>query len=663
MYGMPQDRIPVAAPFNEDRIAPALAGLIGGEGYWRAGTLAGIARTGDYLTGRTDQLPDQYRGWFWSRFIGRIGAVALRSCAYPVHAELREVLLATLDAWAATPFADPAAVARMRTGTIELTDTQVYGARDDRGALVAVHGLGSGESGRHFVELRTGAAAPPAPGEITEAAHVPTDGWGTPDQLRRLTALVRENGPVPWDRDAAAALAEATGVSRAAASLLLAGIPDASYVTWRLDAETRKVMGLGQAEAAAGQRELYDVHVPERLELFAAVLPEDPAQLWQPGGQAALAGRIAEAWRAQRGVRPAVSEATLAVATEHASIRMAPAAVCALFADPASNPVLTRDPDTRLRASDVIGHGWEGEEGFRFKELLAAACEVIPWIYAELPAGDPVREGLPEVTALLRERLAHPGLLLATDGWALRGRTVAELLPSFPGAEEYREALDALGHPTLDDGLTVIAEGGIDRWGERESPGIYFRPGRYGKDARSRRLDAVVDREGSHLARVRWLRGPECRRLEERITSGSLPPGRYETDPRASAPDTHAKAAAELGLGADAAALYLQLLALPAPTDRNVRRWNGWRPTAHKAATAELLDAALVLADRRPRSGRGVFLPGDWAAAAKPYHPMETRKADLLGARLSPDRTKVLSAPATGPLPELFARAWESRPR
>ncbi|MFE0132630.1 hypothetical protein ACFWY6_13825 [Streptomyces sp. NPDC059037] len=124
-----------------------------------------------------------------------------------------------------------------------------------------------------------------------------------------------------------------------------------------------------------------------------------------------------------------------------------------------------------------------------------------------------------------------------------------------------------------------------------------------------------------------------------------------------------AKAAADLGLDADAATLYLQLLALPAPTDRNIRRWNNWTPARHKAAAARLLDVSLVVADRRPRAGRTTFLPGDWAAAKKPHHPMETWKADLLGAELSHDREKVLTSPTTGPLPELFNRAWLSRPR
>ncbi|MFI1103932.1 hypothetical protein [Streptomyces melanogenes] len=646
-------------PHDDDLIAPALSGFVEGSGYWRAGTLAGFADAGDYLAGRGEGVPAQYKGWGWSRFIGRIGAVALRASAFHVRPELREVLLSMLEVWAETPFADPDVRRRMRTGTIELAEDDVYAARNGDGALLVLHGLATGEQGRHFVELRTGQTDPPTPGRIVASEPVPSASWETPERLRRLAALVREHGPAPWDREAATALARATGLSHAAAALLLAGIPDVSYGYRGLDTEARKAMGLKQSEADAGERELMPLRVPARLDLLAAVLPDDPEQLWRPGGQAALAERIAEAWRAQQGVRPAIPETTLAVAAEHDSVRMAPAAVCTLFADPASDPVLTRDPDTRLRASSVIGHGWEGDEGFRFKERLAVACAAIDWIYAELPAGDPVREGVPQVVALLRERLAHPGLLLDADGNRLRGRTVADLLPVFPGAETYLDAVEPLDHPTLDDGLVVVAEAGFDRRGERGAPGIYFRPGKYHADERSRRLEAVVDAEGSNLARVRWLRGPECARIVERITSPGLPPGGYETDPRLSAPDVVDEVAAKTGLGADAAALYLQVLALPAPTDRRVRRWNQWTPAHHKAVTAELVESSLVVADRRPRAGRGVFLPGAWAAADKPYHPMETWKAELLGARLIAG--KIRSRPLTGPLPELFARAWQSR--
>ncbi|MFH8293699.1 hypothetical protein [Streptomyces sp. NPDC018059] len=145
----------------------------------------------------------------------------------------------------------------------------------------------------------------------------------------------------------------------------------------------------------------------------------------------------------------------------------------------------------------------------------------------------------------------------------------------------------------------------------------------------------------------------------QRITEGALPPGGYESDPRLSAPEVVEEAAATTGLDTDAATLYLQLLALPVPTDRRIRRFNRWTPAHHKAVAAALVEAGLAVADRRARAGRGVFLPGDWAGGDKFYPPMETWKAGLLGVRVIGH--KVCSRPVAGPLPELFARAWRTR--
>lgn len=105
----------------------------------------------------------------------------------------------------------------------------------------------------------------------------------------------------------------------------------------------------------------------------------------------------------------------------------------------------------------------------------------------------------------------------------------------------------------------------------------------------------------------------------------------------------------------------LQLLALPAPTDRRIRRFNRWTPAHHKAVAAALVEAGLAVTDRRARAGRGRFLPGDWASGDKFYPPMETWMAGLLGVRVI--GRKVCSRPVAGrPLPELFARAWRTRP-
>ncbi|MBI0384991.1 hypothetical protein JBE27_54215, partial [Streptomyces albiflaviniger] len=99
---------------DDQGVVPALGGLIEGTGMWRTGTLACMDRTGRFLTGAWDPPgPEGEDGpgiageGSWTRFIGRIGAVALRAAVASTRPERRERQLALLEMWAESPFADP----------------------------------------------------------------------------------------------------------------------------------------------------------------------------------------------------------------------------------------------------------------------------------------------------------------------------------------------------------------------------------------------------------------------------------------------------------------------------------------------------------------------------------------------------------------------------
>ncbi|WNE96426.1 hypothetical protein PS467_14325 [Streptomyces luomodiensis] len=646
------------AALDDRGVVPALGGLIDGTGMWRPGALGAIERTGRFLAGTWDPPgPEGEDGpgiageGSWVRFIGRIGAVALRAAAPSTRPERRERLLALLEMWAESPFADPGA--RLRTG---IAVTERLAVRDERGAAVSVGWSGKGR--RQFVDLRTGDAEPPGLGEIEEVAEVPR-GWGSAEQLRRLVALVRERGPVPWDREAVSLLRERTGLGRPAASLALAGMLERMYVPF-LDDQERATLRLKAAEAEDGSSELARLRAAGRLELVADVLPDDPAELWEPGGMRGVAERLAEAWRARYGARTVVPERTFNAVVELGLLRVSAAEFCAAFTGPAAEPGLSAPLDTWIKNSDygplVTDAQWDI---VRFTERLHSVVPNLGWVYAALPAGDPVREGAPGLVRLLLERLDHPGLLLrAGHPAAGLGRTAADLHDRF-GFRPYAgpERLDVA---SIDDGLTVVTDGAVDRRGYQGPPRLYFRPAFYGDDERSRTLSAVT--AGFHredLPIVEWLRGPACARIVERIESASLPAGAYESNPAASAPEVVARVAGTLGIDEDAAALYLQLLALPAPTDRNVRTWNGWKAPQHQKAAGVLVERGLVTEDTRPRAGRKVFLPGEWVHAKKPYQPMEAWKAELIGLRRSYNGRLENPLPLpTRTLPELFAHAW-----
>lgn len=591
----------------------ALQGLVPVPDGWNAGALDDIRRVGRYVEdsrtlGPGDQdvhlspeetwaeraarrapegdagqvrLPGAGR---WTELVGRVGALALRAASPTTRPERRDVALEFLEMWAGTPFADPAY--RFRLG--RLSGTTSFNARSRQGVSFGLH-LPGARTSLYFEAVAPGGEGAPRPEEpldVTDCHH----GWGTPGQLLRLVELVRERGPFTWDADAAVTLSEATGLSRPAAALVLAGNPGThNYYKPFLDRHERAVLGFKSGELDSAQTELaWLLNNGDRLALLADVLPEDPADLWAPGGPAELAERIGAAWGEQQGAHPVAPwstwQASVALGT-----RIPATHLCRLFLEPAGS-AQRPDASPPMR-SGPAGNGrphapWDVTGSYEATGVVDAVLAGQAWAYMDLPAGDPVREGLPAAVRRLRE---------ATAGG---------------------DAPDALLHTALVRGRD-----------------------------RSRRLD--------------WLTDGSCERIAARVAAGALPPGRYESDPRACAPELVAEAADTLGLSEDAATLYLQILLLPAPSDRGVRRWNAWTPARHKAASAELLAAGLVVEDRRPRAGRTLFLPGPWAHAKKPLPPMEVWKAPLLGARLNTYRGEVTGfelLPDT--LPALFTEAW-----
>lgn len=143
--------------------------------------------------------------------------------------------------------------------------------------------------------------------------------------------------------------------------------------------------------------------------------------------------------------------------------------------------------------------------------------------------------------------------------------------------------------------------------------------------------------------------------LDRVLAAGLAPEGPvgHAQDPTVVAPALVAEVASAHGLGEDAAALYLQLLALPDPTDRNCARWTGWKPARLKKARTELAATDLVVEAKRPRAGRTLFLPCGWRDLKSPALPVETWKEGLYPV---PDRSRAVPRL---PVPDLFARAWQ----
>ncbi|MFE3461539.1 hypothetical protein ACFXKD_28695 [Nocardiopsis aegyptia] len=675
----------LAAPDPEEGVGPdpealtvALARFLRYERYRRPGdtatTTAHIDHASRFLSGRTSA--DEARvgpepAVDWTPLLGRIGGLAWYAAQPTTPVEEREALMAFLDHWAGTVFADPDLA--LDTGVLSSRERPLPCARGGgrrlalgiSGALPATwSGRGTGHA---FVELRAGDPLP-VEDDHTEHRRRGVDlTWGSGDQLRAFTRALAEHGPPAWDPGAVDVLAERTGLARAGAALLLAArLP--AYDS-PLDAHDREVLGLSAADVAIGAQELDQLGgMPGMLELHRSALPADPAAigaLWEPGGTTGLAERLADAWIAQHGRRTALPEQTL-VAYRNARVthRSGPDEL-RLLADPATDEALVRDTSSWIgtrtyshRTTNVLTHSVGDAD--HLPATLALLTHAIAWAHAELPAGDPVREGIPEALRAVRARLAAPELLLpvaqvwsgpALDRWK---ETVGERpylgrdgASAFPGS--------------FDDGLVVA----VDETEHRTD--VWFRPAALGSDARSEVLRANTTDSGGWtygpglLPMVDLLRGPGFTAIAEQVASGGLAEGALPGDPAASVPALVEEAQGALGVSGDAARLYLQLLTLLEPTDRRVRSTNGWTPARHRKAQAELVAVELVMTAKRARSGRSVFLPGPWTDAKAPNLPLETWKLPLYDLR--PHGASSAAGPldrflALRPLPEMFTEAW-----
>ncbi|WP_416972724.1 DNA-binding protein [Streptomyces sp. 4F14] len=432
-------------------------------------------------------------------------------------------------------------------------------------------------------------------------------------------------GPAPWFPAAAEEFARLTGVTGATARLVVAGLPEVGR------ASVRTALGIRAKDTATVAYELGALPVGTRQAVVAALLPGVPARLWTDGPDASAAARV---WNARVGRRTPVPEELLGEVLR--AVRPAfwdAGQALRAFLDPDAEPRLSRDLEWEVGGSRVLPVGPDAG-GFTAGTLVGTVA-LAAWLAHRLPVGDPVRAALPAVLDKVRERLAHPGLLLDL------GRGVH--LPGFGTPSEVGAGFERYGGvviPTF-DALPTPALSVAHLDGGGEDPYV----------------SALRDVAGPFPVEValRVARDPGFAALLD-------PPGagvRWPQHPAHCVPDLVAEAARVHDLGEDAAALYLMLLAMPDPTDRDTARWTAWPAPRLRAARAQLAAAGPVVQDTRRRAGRTLFLPGDWLDPGLPHRPLERWKAPLYGGLLD-GRTPPLGVlvplePAAG----LYRRAWQ----
>ncbi|MFD3605925.1 hypothetical protein, partial [Streptomyces sp. NPDC058656] len=628
----------------------------GGDQQWSA--LRQIRAVNHVLSGRPadgKQLPDSAQtgalrdGWrseehtipgiglVWPSLLGVLRPLAYRAATPTLTDVEREALLLLLEAVAEGPLAAPGhglreillsephgkqqragQVLRREGRTVVLLGCHNIDSQSDRVSWLALDHDPSGAFGAvaHFTLDK----------ETAVSSAFPADG------LAALTRMIRDKGAAPWHPDAPAAFAAATrdGLGPVQSTVLLAARPQ------QPSADVLATIGLKPRQMDLGNGRLSSLGREDRFALMSALLPEDPGDLWTTGPDIAAAGRV---W--------AERLASVVRLPEDLAVDLAglPAGSAEAVLNPGLTPWISR---TTVQRPDKNGNLVPADPAAvpgRY-DLTRAVASLAALAYA-LPYGHPLRACLPEGLAALRRRLTDPGLLLDLDvEWTDKGSSTAvELrkaygLPATGGADEH--------------GMTPVGEALVLRpwYGDQET--VLLRPAALTgpDDAVLGLLEGLVgpDRD-SGLQALRTILDAG---LERALTAGLDPEGPvgHAQDPTVVAPALVAEVASAHGLSEDAAALYLQLLALPDPTDRNCARWTGWTPARLKKARTELAATDLVVDAKRPRAGRTLFLPCGWRDLKSPALPVETWKEGLYPVR---DRSRAVPLL---PVPDLFAGAW-----
>ncbi|WP_236246060.1 hypothetical protein [Streptomyces sp. CC210A] len=597
---------------------------------------------------RSDDRTVPRIGVGWLPVLPALRAIAYRAALPGIRAGAREALLLLLDAVGEGPLADPRGAVREAVLSEEHREQQRAGQvlrLGDRtvvvlGRLAADRGPGG--------RVRWLALDHDPHGTFGAIAHftLEQETDRTPDlpadRLTAVTRLVRAKGPAPWRTDAPAALAAATryGAGPYQSALLLAAGGEC------LSGDAPPAHGLKPRQKELAARLLDTLAPGDRAALVGALLPEDPADLWTNGPDTDAAGRV---WDERLGSRLRLPEDLAARLTD-----VAPDAVEAVL-NPQLTPWLSR---TTVQRIDRDGHfAADDPEAVPRTSALDSAVHALTALAYEVPYAHPLRAALPAGLAALRHRLTDPGLILDLGlTWADKGG---------PAAEQVRSAygLPAAGAHTAPPTAGTDADQGLTRAGEAlvlrvtygGTEGVMLRPaGLTGADDPALGLleGLLGPTRSSVVHAVRDLLSGALVPVAEAGTDPEGPAG-HPHDPEVGVPDLVTEVAAVHGLSRDAAVLYLQILALPDPTDRNCAHWTGWKPARIKKARTELAASPLVVEAKRARAGRGLFLPCGWLDAPALRLPLETWKEGLYPVRHG--RRVALGTT----VPDLFARAWE----
>lgn len=471
--------------------------------------------------------------------------------------------------------------------------------------------------------------------------------------------------PPAWEPAWTESVAARADLSPNEAALLAVGLFERD--SWRrpfLDAkQCAQIGGMKPKDAEVARttfRELDDDVVKAML---AQAVPDDVALLATPLAPGSWIERVADAWKAKFGKRVKVPQDLVAAAKKDLrSLGSNLGSYLAAFGGELDAWFLRPD----LRPLEDLG-GWNDKEGAT-PGTVEQVLRMASWLFVARPVGDAVRAGIAGVGDALTKLIDDPRTVWSFDALytgdpadADNAKKVAraEAVFDLVGGREFEQPKDpddddAQPSPGRDDGAFIAVRG-------PRRLQVWVRPAKLDAAAlaKAQKLMALcldpddkdATAQSDALDAVRRLRAPGFASMVARVRETPVAAGSYEVNPLQSAPKLVAKVAKAEGLSEAAAALYLQMLALPEPTQRNVQLWNAWTPKVYAAAAAELVKAKLVIEGKRERAGRSIFLRGGYTKGDAINLPTEEWKLAFYttGDRLLPGE----------PPHELFARAYK----
>ena len=295
-------------------------------------------------------------------------------------------------------------------------------------------------------------------------------------------------------------------------------------------------------------------------------------------------------------------------------------------------------------------------------------ASLVSWLFVNRPVGDPVRAGIPKIVSALRKVLADK-----RSTWVLESKYWDE--EKAPKRRKRHDAMTALvgGKPVgagkakgtwlegRDDGTLILAPSAPDAKGEDATVYGAFYTAKLDDKTAPRILayaKAISDwPELETLPTAQHIISAGFAALGDRVAKTPVAAGSWEANPSASAPALVAKVAAAHKLSSEAAALYLQTLALPEPTKTNVLVWNGWTTPQYETAAAEIVQGKLVTQAKVDGAGRAIFAPGGVKKKTKLNLPLEETKLAFT------THGRFVKHLITQPCHALFAHAYERAKR